>query len=409
MLDSFDPHSTTWLVSDLRSKFEIQQILLKKFRLLEEDALLRASELWRGGAKKLYPDFHFMGADLAQVLLAEHLKTSREEWHQRPGVARQLYQHMQQLLPILLNPMGRETLPDWFQQHESAQERWGEWWEMSLQGAAFFLDRKVFPTSWSQALLIDQELGDFFKRDLVVDLNAELTPIEAQLLLQLSKDLQIKVLMPELAFSHLATESLASYNLLREFLGQKENSHSSETLQIPSSCHVKRYSSQEAELKATVAQIRKWADAGVELHKMAMVAPDIESYWPVLNILLNTEGIACQKDVVTPLQSYYPVQRWMSRLRLALSQIESADLESHLFGEDQLKIPFDDFRILYTHIFDASDLQRDPRIRQLYESQTSATQIFNRDEFLQWALQYWDLDPHLELFESMFPPFFKET
>jgi hypothetical protein len=50
LLRSFDPERQTWVVSDLRSKLDIQKYLLASRPILEEEAILRASELWRKAA-----------------------------------------------------------------------------------------------------------------------------------------------------------------------------------------------------------------------------------------------------------------------------------------------------------------------------------------------------------------------
>ena len=51
--NNFDPSRSTWIVPDLKSKSEIQKVLLEKYGFLEEDSVLRASELWGKLQKQL--------------------------------------------------------------------------------------------------------------------------------------------------------------------------------------------------------------------------------------------------------------------------------------------------------------------------------------------------------------------
>src|SRR5690606_25705617 len=113
-----------------------------------------------------------------------------------PGVAQGLYNHMQQLLPLLIHSKAREHLPEWFEEQPSARERWGEWWELSLQYLGKLIELKVFPATWVQALLMDRDLKAYWHRSLIVDLNAELSPIEAEILNQLAEFSDVKVLVP---------------------------------------------------------------------------------------------------------------------------------------------------------------------------------------------------------------------
>ena len=43
--------------------------------------------------------------------------------------------------------------------------------------------------------------------------------------------------------------------------------------------------------------VRAWLDAGSTPAEIAVIAPDIEAYWPVLQAFLEKEGVPTQKDV----------------------------------------------------------------------------------------------------------------
>src|SRR5207253_3031441 len=58
-----------------------------------------------------------------------------------------------------------------------------------------------------------------------------------------------------------------------------------------------RLSGMLAEVKSTCSQIRAWLEAKVPPSQIAVIAPDIEMYWPVLSAYLEQEGIPFQKDL----------------------------------------------------------------------------------------------------------------
>lgn len=408
-LDTFDPQRQTWLVSDLRTKFEIQSRLFQFREVLEEDAILRASELWNKFIVRLFPDLHLVSKDVALTLLTLWLREEKFNWSDSPGAAESLYSHMQQMLPLLVQTQARNQMPEWFQQNPKAALRWEAWWELGIRSLARFIDSGLFPAAWGQALLVERDLSPQWKRDLIVDLNGEITPLEAEILWQLSRYRDVKVLFPFPQWIQAFEPSFQGYFHLYDHLQR-----SRPRLQEPEFkarqdvCKVLRFSSQAAEVKNAVSQIRRWLDEGVELERIAILAPEIEDFWPILKVYLDQEGIPCAKDRIAPLQSFLPMQKWLSRLRLGVRKIETEDLESDIFSQDEPLISYEKFKVLYTHIFDEEDLAREENIRRAYTSEQSGFESFQRDEFLKWTLRFFQADDEEAWLDQVFPGLLNE-
>src|SRR3982751_6564100 len=73
----FDAQQATWVVSDLRSKYEIQQYLLEKDGGYEDTAVMRASDLWRLLLKKARPDIQIVSRDFVRSLVRAFLDEQR--------------------------------------------------------------------------------------------------------------------------------------------------------------------------------------------------------------------------------------------------------------------------------------------------------------------------------------------
>lgn len=256
-LNEFDVHNQTWLVSDLRTKFEIQSRLFEKVEILEEDAILRASEFWRKFLVRNFPDLNLVSADVARTLLGLWLREneSEEKWLHSPGAAESLFAHMQQLLPLIVQTGLRQEVEDWFEQNPEASLRWKTWWELSTQYLGEFLKVGLFPSSWGQALLVDRDLAAHWSRDLVVDLNIEMTPLEAEVIWQIAQTTNVKVFVPSPDWIGSFEMAYQGYFHLFDRLGKERPQFKDLEFPIKPEIHqTLRLSSQAAEVKQAVAQ-----------------------------------------------------------------------------------------------------------------------------------------------------------
>ncbi|NJL25495.1 MAG: hypothetical protein HC902_10195 [Calothrix sp. SM1_5_4] len=156
-----------------------------------------------------------------------------------------------------------------------------------------------------------------------------------------------------------------------------------------------RFSTRLAEVKDSVAQVREWLEGGIDARKIAIVAPDIEEYWPALELYFRQEGIPASKPSTARLGSYLELARWMSTLRTAVSKVSSGDLEVFLFaGQAEARLSFDEFRVLFSNVYDVNDLSRARHLFEAAETTEAETapdsaRPLSVAEFLAWALKYW--------------------
>ena len=59
----------SWIVPDLQSKWHLQSRWLEARGVLEQSAVLRATELWRQIAFQVCPDVRYISQELAQTLI----------------------------------------------------------------------------------------------------------------------------------------------------------------------------------------------------------------------------------------------------------------------------------------------------------------------------------------------------
>ena len=62
-IQSEDLQSQTWIVSDLKSKNEIQKLLIEKQGFFLESSILRASDFWKMALRRLAPQVQIVSND----------------------------------------------------------------------------------------------------------------------------------------------------------------------------------------------------------------------------------------------------------------------------------------------------------------------------------------------------------
>lgn len=430
LLDQFDPSGSTWVVSDLKTKLDVQRRLMADREFLSGEAVLRASELWRVLLTRLRPDLQVVSKEFAVTLIAQHLASRGDDWTRSPGAAQTAYQYLCQLMPILSHPQGTEIMAEWFAAHEPSHVRWGRWFDLSTELWRVFLDLGVVAGPWVSGVLIN-ELGfeQVWNRPLIFDLGAEMNQVEADLIALIANHVPVTVVQPRPVWREEYGRTLLAYDILERKPKISKQFFSSEDsdprLQRPRS-HVK-FTTMLAEVKHAVASVRAWLDGtdvvesdhdvasqkiapqSIAPQSIAIVAPDIETYWPALSAYLAQEGIPCQKPRVARLHSFPDIARWLATLRLRAGGHDESDLEVSLYeSEARPSLSYDRFRVLYSAIYSREDLGREPEVARLFAMELSENDDVERDMFVAWSLAGLPESADRDRVEALFKRLFQE-
>lgn len=392
----------TWVVADVRSKLAIQRRLLEKNRFAHGHAVLRASELWTMAVRKLEPDLQIVSRELILATIASRLQAREEAWLHAPGAAKTAFEYIKQLLPILSATDAGPGIgfSEWFELEENrgSKERWQHWFQIAASVWKELEHDRLCASSWVPGALarVKESLAAAVSRDLIVDLGAELSHVEADLLLEIAKSNRVTVFRPspewekEYPDSRLAVDWMLKEASLRGVATSSET-FATESVAAESRVIYKRLPSGGAEVKEAVARVRQWLEAGVSAQRIAIAAPDLESYWPVLSLHLEIEGLSANKPVVSMLHSFSDVMRWLARLRIRVGIPETRDLEADLFGDSNPAMKFTSFRELFSRIYEAADLDLSPELQKHFETEYQdrgrwTDEVLTRDVFLAKAL-----------------------
>lgn len=403
-LENLDPAHETWLVSDLRTKFEIQQTLLERFQGFEDWSVFRASEMWRHLLKRYLPEYRLVSKDFLRAIVKEGLREHVEKTKRNLSLNSDdlVFEFMDLFASVYSHPNMEELLSAWFRENQQSEARWGTWFEL---GDIFFqkiLSQKTIAASWAPGILANQVGSNLrLSRKIYVDLGSQLTRIEAELLGYLSQHTDVFVFEPAPSWADDYSHVLSPYKYLRSL--KATLIEKVEASPVPTKKSFARFSGPLAEMKEAVGQVRSWIESGVLPGRIAVIAPEIERWWPMASVLFTTEGIPVAKDEVTRLHALPSVLTWLAKLKSATGQVTFSTLETSLYETDlDSPLRFEEFFGLFSEMMGIEDLQRSEKIKKGFRQESVAEDRMSRDEFVGFALQFWNPQMKLQLVEGVF-------
>lgn len=410
LIRDFDPRNETWVVSDLRSKFEIQQRLLERDRGYLDTTVLRASDLWKTLLRRLLPQTRVVSRDFASSLVRSFLSQHRESLPVLGLSEKSVMALMDRFVGIVFHPEGPRVLEEWFEQNSEASDRWRARYQVAALTLRYLDSQKMMTAKWIAPVLQSVSAEKLhWDQKLIVDLGAELSSAEAGLFRTLAESTDVTLLEPAPEWCHKDEFLLRPYRDL-EGLAQEIRPLSA-IPRLPGKRIFKRLSGQLAEVKEAVAQARSWMEEGVPSNRIAVLAPEIEEYWPVLQAYLQEEGLPVDKPVTGKLNSIPAVNRWLSRLRARHGDLKPADLELAYYSyQNEKTLRHEEFRALFSKLYGPEDLQRHHRVKEFFDRRLRGENaLLHRDAFLEVASQFWEQLEDLEAFVLIAREFLKNA
>jgi len=388
---NYNPREQSWLVSDLRTKFELQQKILGRDGQYIDESVLRASDLWKILLKRLDPGLRLVSDPFARSLLRTIMDEHAEVLGVNSSAEDTVFSYIDEMAAIIFHPEGTTRLEEWFATHPEARNRWKEWYLRARFCALKLLqDHRVITADWITAYLQNfNELERVWNIPLIVDLSGEISRVEAEILRILSRTVDVTVLEPAPAWREEFHFLLKPYEDLRA--QSREVSSLPAVARKQKRTQLLRFSGMLAEIKHAVGQVREWLEQGIAAENIAVIAPDIETYWPVLQAFLEEEGIPVQKDITHKAQSLPSVTRWLALLRSKSGRLSTSDLEISFFEKEEAQeLRYEEFRSLFKSLYVNEDLARNDIVYKVFHEQMDLSGVIKRDEFVAKALLYWN-------------------
>ncbi len=402
-----NPKEVTWVVSDLQSKWHLQREWLSKYGLLDQTSVLRASELWRKLALQIRPRIKWLSLELAQILIWKRIEEKNLPWLKSPASVRTVLKQMEMWVSVFANPDYKSVMSEWFTANSESFTRWGHWFLLCSELWEEMCEKDWLLTQWTPGLLLSEGSERLvWNKKLVFDLGPQISQAEGQLIRELGRRFDVQVLYPDAPWLALMPQTLQPY---ADMVDRPDQIVSQWEPQKNERWSFGRFSTQLAEVKDAVAQVRIWLEEGVQPEKIGIVAPDIETHWPALRLYFEREGIPVNKAVTAKMGSFVDLAHWTAAVRTRLRKAQANDLEIYFYSNvDKPRLAVSEFRRLFTHFYDERDLARGEHLFTSEDGEIPAT--LGVREFLAWALKYWQgpaterLDTLLGLMAQEVPP-----
>ncbi|MBX2987476.1 MAG: PD-(D/E)XK nuclease family protein [Bdellovibrionaceae bacterium] len=390
LIRNFDSRQATWVVSDLRSKLEIQQFLLERDGGYLDTDVLRASDLWKMLLKRARPRMRIVSRDFAASVVRSFLQRHREELDLKAVSERSLMAAMDRFAGVAFHPEGTATVTDWFADNPDSENRWGRLYLLARAALGFLLSQDMITEKWiAAALQSESRFGVDWTSHLMVDLGAELSGAEAELFKLLSQTTEITLLQPFPRWEREADFMLRPYADIEGYAAEISDLPEVDRPAVRRTAL--RLSGQLAEVKETVSRARAWIESGVAPEEIAVLAPRIEEYWPVLKAYLDEEGLPADKNISVRLNSLPSLNKWLAKLRPRRGELTPADLELSFYSTEQAqRLRHDEFRALFANLYGEEDLRRHPLVESFHREGPRFKDVMKRDEFLLSAALFWD-------------------
>lgn len=402
LLADFDPQADLWVVSDLRSKIELQKQLMKSRPGLPGDCILRSSELWTQLLKSHSPRSMVLGREWIELFAQSIFRGQLENSDIEMSV-----DLLQLLVPVFYHENCDEILRDLIQQDPSAQMRWGRVLDYARLVFNQVTQRGWIAQDWLAAALTEaQTLQCRITGRLIFDLGASLSSSEGELIRRLSENHEVTVILPRppdwKKNDFLLQPGQALVASAEELRLDSEDPRKSPEQEY------RRFSGRTAEIKDAVSQVRRWLDEGVAIERISIITPNFEKDFPVLAEYLRVEGVPLDRALSERLQTHRHLQKWSAKLRLWKEDLDYQDLVMGF--QDGLPIRSEEFSARLKAGLFHSDLERVKEVRDAAESwrfdsdPTSLAGFFKRATSL-WGEAAWDdLEPLFESLNERTPP-----
>lgn len=379
--------TTTLIISDLSSKLIWQDFYLNRDSKLEGNFILRAEDLWKSLLQISFPEIKFVNQAWMMTYVKEFLKTGIGNNFGLPNAKpSSLLKALNELLPILCHNESETVMNEWFQETKQGKCSWEPWYHLSLKLWSEITTKNILLEKWAAGYLLQNNRFDQIRlNSFIVDLGPEIRTIESELFKQIGANTTVQILVPQQDWITQYRWISFPYNQLSTLNSKK--TLPSENLFEPSKKEFLRFTAPLGEVKFAVAKLRSWIKQGFAANQLAIFAPDIEEYWPLLRWHLKKEGIPANKATGTRVTNLGSVIAWLSFLKKkcgeAIKESELAIAEFH--PANYQNSPYSEFVSKYSH-----------RGVIKYSSDLDSSARWVAVDFIKWAFDTWPQKSLLE-------------
>ena len=381
-LKKLDLDKNLWVTSDIKSEFFILNLLKKNKSDINKNTVIRAASFWSDLLTQAQPEYNLVSRAFLLPVYEEwvNCKSPQEEWQKNWETGSLVCQHIEALSHLLCHPLKEQLIEEWKSKFTDRKNKhWTKWYNLSLDFWQYLAQEKILETSWASSFLIDRIPFNYIpKKEIIFDLGFDINKVEAELICQMAKKLNITVLKPFYkSYTYIAS--------IYEGFDQKKLTSEKSQVPVPGNLEIKKFTTTLAEVKNISVQVKKAIARGIEPNKISVLAPHIEDYWPCLKSYFKKENIPFNKTETTHLHHFPIVQLWFSKMWTYLSIFKYENLETILVHQNQGQNQYTSFSKLKSQFYNIKDISDWPLKDLKLEILKNKNELVTRDQFVEWA------------------------
>ncbi len=433
-LSKLNPQTDCLIVSDIKTKLFAESLLLDKWDFLPGFCVLRAREFYKEALCSLDLNINITSDLFVRELFSEFCSQRKKPGFENLQNSKSFFKFFNIFFSVLSHQEKSDLFAEWFDSRTQPVP-WRPWFNLSQEFFSVLKSKAILHESGAKALLSSHLPAlhqlPFKKERMFVDLGFSFDLCEKDIFQELSRLMEVHILIPELESELLSEGASNVYQSLEEELPANQISSLDSLCQKkPISQPVatppgisriisgqKRLSSKSVsaqrifkvksetqleEIQKAVAQVCKWLKAGASPRDIAIIAPDMEQYWLALRAYCAQEKILVNKSVCARAVDFPAIQYFLSALRAHLGYFSFESLERFYFFKEP-KTSFSQFKACYFNVPERKLAQK-----LLFKSKIRAPDSpLPGRQFCEWALSFWPKSAPDFLFETVSKAFLK--
>ena len=367
-----------YIVSDIKSKLQFQNFFLQKKPQIQIDFIQRAVDFYYNLFKIHQPNYQIISPARLELLFKIYINKTNYSWLKNTPSHQSILHSLHTFLPFLTHPEGAESFELWMKQ-STKRKGWVQWYEPTKKFWKELKKNKLIEKSLTKYLLADQSLK--IQNPLTIDLSFSIDSVEAGLITSLSKVQDVTLLSPPELKNPVYSKSHYFYSLIEESCSSSTKKTSNMSSSSPK--QTRKFQTMLDEVRFVTEQL-SLSIKTENPSELAVLAPDMELYWPCLKSYLKKENIPVKKGVRVSLFSFPQVQKWLSILHFYTGQISFENMTDVLHWT-QKKRDISQMKSKYYYC------NRDEDIESFnYPKDSQLKKILSADEFSKWISDFWN-------------------
>jgi len=368
-----------YIVSDIKSKIQFQNFFLEENPRLQTNFIQRAVDFYFEIFTFNFPNYRIISSSYLELLFKTHIQKTDNTWLKNIPGHQTILHSLHTFLPFFIHPQGASSFKTWIKQM-SKKAGWIYWYEPTKIFWEELKKNKLIEKSLIKHLLMDQPLK---KQDqpLTIDLSFSIDSVEAGLISTLSSTQDVTLLIPPPLNNPLYSKSHYNYSLIgatykNSGMTRQKSSHPTQ---------VRKFQTMLEEVRFITGQLNFALKNGFKPSELAVIAPDMELYWPCLKSYLKKENIPVKKGLEVSLLSFPQIQKWLSILHFYSGKISFENMTA-LLNSSQSHLDISKVKSKYYYC------DRNKDIKDFsYPKENKPGKFLSAGEFTKWTRGFWNL------------------